>query len=155
MNQRKKGWIYVLIQFIIVSALIISSFLERKYFNRPYSYGFDFLAFIFLSAGALIFMISWMNFRQRITPNPVPNENYVLQTSGLYSKVRHPIYLSVIFLMLGCICFFSAYYTFVILFIGVIFLVKKMDFEEEELQKKFPEYAEYKKHTNRLIPHLY
>jgi len=155
MNSRKKGWIFVLVQIILVIVLVTSSFMERKYFERAHNYVFDFLAFIFLSGGALIFMISLMNFRQRITPNPVPNDNYTLQTSGLYSKIRHPVYLAALVLSLGCICFFTAYYSLAIFIIVVIFLVKKMDFEEAELQKKFPEYEEYKKHTYRLVPHLY
>jgi protein-S-isoprenylcysteine O-methyltransferase Ste14 len=155
MTVRKKGWIYVTIQFVLIAAIVVFSFLERKYTDRPHNYVFDFLAFIFLSIGALLFMISLMNFRQRMTANPVPNENYTLQTSGLYSKIRHPIYLAALILMLGCICFFSAYYTFILFVCLAAFFVIKMDFEERELSKKFTEYEIYKTKTNRLIPGIY
>lgn len=155
MDSRKKGWIYVIMQFALIAVIITFSFWERISARRPHNYIFDFLAFIFLSGGAILMMVSLMNFRQKITPNPVPNENYTLQTGGLYSRIRHPIYLAVLILMLGCICFFSAYIGFAIYILLVIFFIMKMNFEESELAKKFKEYENYKLKTKRLIPYLY
>ena len=155
MNARKKGWVFVIIQFLLIALVVVLSFYERKLTGRSHNYITDSLAFLFLSAGALLFIISIINFGQFVTPNPVPQDDYKLRTNGLYSKVRHPIYLSVIILITGYLLFFSAFYTFLIFPLIVLFLHFKMNFEEENLEKKFPEYALYKTHTKRLLPGLY
>jgi protein-S-isoprenylcysteine O-methyltransferase Ste14 len=155
MTQRQKGRIFVLIQFVLIIAIVASSFYEKKYFNRPNSYLTDFLAFLFLSAGFLLMIISFMNFGQKITANPVPGKDTVLRTTGMYSKVRHPIYLSVLLLMPGCIFFSAAYYTFLIYAVMIVFFIVKIDFEEKQLEEKFSEYKTYKNGTNRLLPYIY
>lgn len=155
MSSKQKGWIFVAFQILIVAAVIISSFIEKKYTGNYRSYALDYLAFFFLSLGFLLGMISFINFGQKITPNPVPGEHAALRTTGIYSRIRHPIYLSALLLLLGFIFFFGAFYSLFIYIIAIAFIVIKIRFEEKYLIIKFPEYENYKKHTKKLLPYIY
>jgi protein-S-isoprenylcysteine O-methyltransferase Ste14 len=68
-------------------------------------------------------------------------------TSGLYSKIRHPMYLGMIFWVIGYPLFLQSKYTLLssILWIGNILLWRHL--EEKELLQTFPEYKSYKKRT--------
>ena len=155
MSSKQKGWIFVAFQIMIVSAVVISSIIEKKYSGNYRTYALDYLTFIFLSLGFLLGIFSFINFGQKITPNPVPGDDAQLRTTGLYSKIRHPIYLSVLLLLLGLIFFFAAFYTLVVYVIAIAFIVVKIRFEEQQLMIKFPEYEDYRKHTKKLLPYIY
>jgi protein-S-isoprenylcysteine O-methyltransferase Ste14 len=76
-------------------------------------------------------------------------ENYEgdLITKGIYSKIRHPMYLGFICWLIGFPLFQGAVFSF---FLGFIFISNVMFWkylEELELEKRFPEYRQYKKST--------
>jgi protein-S-isoprenylcysteine O-methyltransferase Ste14 len=70
-----------------------------------------------------------------------------LITTGVYSKIRHPMYLGFILWLLGFPIFFGAMFSFVLslLFIANVLFWRYL--EEDELIKRFPPYADYKKKT--------
>jgi protein-S-isoprenylcysteine O-methyltransferase Ste14 len=70
-----------------------------------------------------------------------------LITKGIYSKIRHPMYLGFILWLIGFPIFFGALFSFIIsfLFIGNVLFWKYL--EEKELVERFPNYSEYKKTT--------
>ena len=75
-----------------------------------------------------------------------------LVTTGIYAKVRHPMYTSVIMAVGGYALFFGSWLSLP-LWLGVtIFYVIKAVKEERLLENKFPEYAAYRKRTWRLVP---
>jgi protein-S-isoprenylcysteine O-methyltransferase Ste14 len=100
-------------------------------------------------------LIALFTFKQRVTPNPVPLDTAKLRTNGIYGIIRHPMYSSVIFFIIGFTLFERAYFTF-LLNIGVVFfLAAKIKFEEKQLKEKFPEYKLYQSKTKKLIPFIY
>jgi protein-S-isoprenylcysteine O-methyltransferase Ste14 len=76
-------------------------------------------------------------------------ENYEgdLITKGIYSKIRHPMYLGFIFWYIGMPLFFGAYFSFIlsIIFIGNILFWRHL--EEIDLVKRFSVYNNYKSKT--------
>jgi protein-S-isoprenylcysteine O-methyltransferase Ste14 len=76
-------------------------------------------------------------------------ENYVgdLITEGIYSKIRHPMYLGFILWSIGMPVWFGAYFSFIlsILFIGNILFWRHL--EEIDLSKRFSGYGSYKLKT--------
>jgi protein-S-isoprenylcysteine O-methyltransferase Ste14 len=76
-------------------------------------------------------------------------ENYdgELITTGLYSKIRHPMYLGFIFWLIGFPVYFGAP---VSMGFGLIFIANVLfwrSLEERELMVRFPNYSDYRKTT--------
>ncbi len=81
-------------------------------------------------------------------------EKYLV-TNGIFKYIRHPIYLSGIFLGTGIIILFSKeifIYLFIVIIITIIY---KVESEERYLLKRFKEYKKYTKKSYKLIPYIY
>jgi protein-S-isoprenylcysteine O-methyltransferase Ste14 len=70
-----------------------------------------------------------------------------LITTGIYSKIRHPMYLGFILWSIGFPLFFGALFSLILslLFIANILFWRYL--EEQELKERFPSYPGYKKRT--------
>jgi len=70
-----------------------------------------------------------------------------LITTGIYSIIRHPMYLAFILWLVGFPVYFGALFSLALasLFIANILFWRYL--EEKELVKRFPSYLEYKKTT--------
>jgi len=70
-----------------------------------------------------------------------------LITEGIYSKIRHPMYLGFILWLVAVPIFFGSVFSFILslLFIGNVLFWRYL--EELELDKRFPEYKVYKTKT--------
>ena len=70
-----------------------------------------------------------------------------LITKGIYSVIRHPMYLGFICWLTGFPIFYGGLYSF---FLAVIFIINVLfwrNLEEKELVKRFSGYSDYKKST--------
>ena len=70
-----------------------------------------------------------------------------LITSGIYSKIRHPMYLGFIFWLIGFPFFSGALFS---IFLSVPFVANVLfwrHLEEKELEERFSSYREYRKTT--------
>lgn len=104
-----------------------------------------------LLIGFLSFQALGRNFRVFAAPRRSGN----LITSGVYAKVRHPMYTAVIMAVGGYALFFGSWVSLP-LWLGVaIFYVIKSIKEERLLENKYPEYAEYRRHTWRFVPFIW
>jgi protein-S-isoprenylcysteine O-methyltransferase Ste14 len=70
-----------------------------------------------------------------------------LITTGIYAILRHPMYFGFILWLIGFPIFFAGYFSMImaILFIANVLFWRYL--EEKELEKRFPNYSEYKKST--------
>jgi protein-S-isoprenylcysteine O-methyltransferase Ste14 len=75
--------------------------------------------------------------------------------SGIYSRIRHPIYLAPIILYLGIIILSLSVLTFVIWILIIIFYYSMAKYEEALLIDKFgKEYKDYMKNVPMFIPRI-
>jgi protein-S-isoprenylcysteine O-methyltransferase Ste14 len=90
--------------------------------------------------------------------------SYILKTSqkhmlvkhGIYKHVRHPIYLGAILYVAGTPLIFSSLYGFAVTLAFIPCVLYRINVEEKMLIEEFgDEYLEYKRHTKRLVPHIY
>jgi protein-S-isoprenylcysteine O-methyltransferase Ste14 len=89
----------------------------------------------------------------RVRPEPKPDA--ALRISGPYRVIRHPMYLSVILLAVSFATEKPDAISISLIVLLFITLHTKLRYEEDLLQKKFPDYAAYMSATRRLIPFIY
>ncbi len=78
-----------------------------------------------------------------------------LVTTGLYRRVRHPLYLAEEIALLGVFMQFRSWQAAAVLVAHLFIQLRRMDCEEDILAGMFPEYAEYQRRSYRLVPGLY
>ena len=83
-------------------------------------------------------------------------EGHKLVTDGIYTHIRHPIYLGELFRIAGTALFFSSIYGGIIMAAAIPFLLYRIGMEERMLIEAFGnEYTEYQKKNKKIIPYLY
>ncbi len=88
-----------------------------------------------------------------IYPQPRPGARLI--TTGPYRYIRHPMYLSLIVMMLGVALFNFHWVNFAGLALVTAAVSGKALLEERLLRMQYPAYAEYMQHTRRIIPGLF
>ena len=78
-----------------------------------------------------------------------------LRTQGPYRLIRHPMYTSLLGLGGVWIIDDFTYFRLSIFIILLVNQIVKLNYEENFLLEKFPEYKDYKKKTKRLFPFIY
>jgi len=76
-------------------------------------------------------------------------------TKGVYSIVRHPMYLSEEVAIVGIVIQGFSSYALALFVIHLWIQIQRMKNEEAVLEETFPAYGDYKRRTARLIPHIY
>lgn len=107
-------------------------------------------------AGGLLRVMAIWQLGSRFSGRVEVQQGHQLETSGLYSNIRHPAYLGGLLLLLGwCLVFRSA--TGLPLVAGMtIVLMARIRDEERLLGEVFgEEYRKYQRRTRRLLPWIY
>lgn len=76
-------------------------------------------------------------------------------TSGVYQHIRHPIYLYNLCVSFGLAIASGLGIVLINSLVGCAFVLRAIQIEERYLSAHFPEYADYKKRTRRLIPFVF
>lgn len=85
----------------------------------------------------------------------VKNNQKVIDT-GLYSIVRHPMYMATIILFLAMPLVLGSLISFIVFLIYPVIIVKRIKNEEQVLEKDLKGYLEYEKKVKyRLIPYIW
>ncbi|HNT76240.1 MAG TPA: isoprenylcysteine carboxylmethyltransferase family protein [Anaerolineae bacterium] len=82
-------------------------------------------------------------------------EEHQLVKTGLYARIRHPLYLGNLFLFIACPLFLAARVSWLFTALGLIGIVIRIKIEEKFLTATFPDYAEYMHTTHALIPGVF
>lgn len=107
--------------------------------------------------GASLLLLSWSvitmrKSKLRILPDPAKHAKLI--TSGPYRMIRHPMYTSLIIGSLALVITHATLERLIGFFVLLVTLWLKLSLEEDMLTKKFPEYANYKKKTYRILPYI-
>ncbi len=101
--------------------------------------------------GMAVFTLGIGNFK--IAPLVKINGRFI--DKGIYSLIRHPMYLSLILITFALV---SDYFSWPRLLIAILLclnLLAKLHIEEFYLNRYYNQYEDYMKRTHRLIPFLY
>lgn len=87
-----------------------------------------------------------------LTPMPRPLADARLVESGIYARLRHPIYAGVIGLGFGWAILTGSRPALVAAAAETLVFLAKTSVEEEWLRARYPSYAGYEARTHRFIP---
>lgn len=92
--------------------------------------------------------------RNRIT-RPEPRPDGELVTRGIYARIRHPLYASLILLGFAWALIWRSWPVLALALVQAVFLDAKARCEERYLIARFGGYADYLRRVKRFIPGLY
>lgn len=105
-------------------------------------------------AGAWFGIAGAIDLGRNRTPYPRPLGTSSLVQHGIYARVRHPLYTSVMLLSVAWALFWQSGPSLVASLALVPFFYGKARREERWLLEKFPAYAEYARRVPRFFPRL-
>ena len=77
-----------------------------------------------------------------------------ITSTGIYSRVRHPMYLGIILLFIGISLIIYSLLVSIYSLIGIILIIWQAFYEEKYLEKRFDkDFLNYKKQVPMLIPY--
>ena len=107
-------------------------------------------------AGSVIRVVGLWSLGKQFSGHVTLQENHHLVQSGIYGRVRHPMYLGAIIVMAGVPLVFRSWLVFPIVIWNLIFVLLRMGQEERLLGEHFgSEFESYRRRTWRLLPHVY
>ena len=117
---------------------------------------------IIVIVATVVFILSYVLYAEVLRENTYLSrtieiqENQKVIDTGLYSIVRHPMYLSTLFLFLSMPIVLGSVFSFIIFLAYPFIIAKRIKGEEKLLEKELPGYVEYKKKVKyRLIPFIW
>lgn len=134
---------------------IVTTGASLLYFYVPLAPSNDFvqaLATLFGTAGLALAVYTLRSLGRSFSVLP---EARILVTDGPYRIVRHPLYVAEALSTLGVTLQLQQPLGALIAFAIFLGQYARMGFEEEVLERSFPDYEDYKKRTFRLIPYVY
>ena len=150
-NFLARGGAWVVIQFLLMTLVITLGMA----FHGDWTHGPA------IVAGAALFIVSgWfgiagvMALGRNLTPYPQPREGSQLVQRGIYARVRHPLYTSVMLASVGWALIWQSSLSLLAALALVPFFHAKARHEERWLRDKFPVYADYARRVPRFIPSL-
>ena len=148
MDDLQKGRMLVFLQFglIIILAVYPNSTSVDSRLNI--------LGTVFVAIGLVFLFAGFRGLGKSLNANPVPNQDGVLVTTGIYGVVRHPIYLGLLIITFGLVVSSGVPGQFIAWFALALLLTYKMRWEEVLLTAKYKGYAEYMTRVPAIIPGL-
>jgi protein-S-isoprenylcysteine O-methyltransferase Ste14 len=108
-----------------------------------------------LIGGAAMLAAAMARIGAKPTPLPHPPANAVLQVTGVYRVVRHPMYCGVLLAAFGWALLNRGWLALLFCVLGSVFIDLKARREEQWLLERFPGYADYRRRVRKLIPFVY
>ncbi len=133
----------VFLQFALIGLMLL--FLQ----------GVSFIGILIFLIGAIVGIFA-LNHNKlgNFNIQPKMKENAKLITTGIYSYIRHPMYLSVLLMMLGVFVGSPSMVEAIFFILLTLVLVLKAKKEEAIWSSETQEYIEYKKRTKLFIPFI-
>jgi protein-S-isoprenylcysteine O-methyltransferase Ste14 len=136
-----RGGRWVVAQFVLMALVVAAGWLPPGW-PGPADWVLPAVGAVCSLLGAVVAAWAWRTLDRAATPYPRPREGARLIESGPYEFVRHPIYS-------GGLLFFAGYAlatsptALVPLAALAVLWRNKAAFEEELLERRYPEYREY------------
>jgi len=146
-----RGGVWVVLQSILMLAVILLGVLFPG----------DWTRIPVIAVGAVLFVVGGyfgiagvLVLGKNRTPYPQPRADSELIQHGIYARVRHPLYTSVMLASLGWAMIWQSAAAFGTALVLIPFFHAKARREERSLGEQFSDYADYAQRIPRFIPRL-
>ena len=153
-NEKEQKEVVLLSGLMFISGFIVA--------GLNYRYNWIELPNIVVIISSIIFIISYVLYAEVLRENTFlsrtieVSDNQKVVDTGLYSIVRHPMYIITIVLFLSIPLILGSIISFIIFLIYPIIIVKRINNEEKVLEEQLIGYKEYKNKVKyRLIPYIW
>ncbi len=110
---------------------------------------------VLMFTGALLFARGLRDLGASLAAVPRPKPDARLIETGIYRRIRHPIYAGMVFSALGWALFSWSAIAILLAIALAVALDLKARLEERWLLARYPTYASYRLHSNRFLPGIY
>jgi protein-S-isoprenylcysteine O-methyltransferase Ste14 len=148
MDDLQKGKRLVFLQLALI--IVLALFPDSATVDQRLSIG----GTVLLAIGLVILFAGFKGLGKSLTANPVPIEDGKLVTTGIFSIVRHPIYLGLLVVTLGLVVSSGVWAQILVWAALAMLLTYKMRWEEVLLTAKYKGYADYMTKVPGLVPGL-
>ena len=146
-----RGGAWVLVQFALMIAVIVLGLVLPGDWTR---WPVIVAGLVLLVAGGGFGIAAITVLGRNRTPFPQPLEGSELVQRGIYARVRHPLYTSVMLVSLGWALLWQSGPAFVAALALLPFFHAKARREEQWLSGQFPGYPDYARRVPRFLPRL-
>lgn len=147
-------WLMPVMSLTFFGAMIVPAF-NYRYGWSTMSFGMELVGLFLVNVGVGIANLAMLQnaYASKILDI---NQDQKLIDTGLYGKVRHPLYLGFIFMMLATPIALGHWLSLTLGVISALLLVARIKFEEDMLLDGMEGYAEYRERVKyKLIPGIY
>ena len=150
MNPKTLGQLWVALQFGLLLVLAGLCVLEARHsLPSVWSGG------LWLASAVLGLWTLWVNRPGNFNIRPEPHPDGHLVQEGPYRWVRHPMYGAVLLLAAGAAAWLANTTGSALWLALLAVLIAKVKLEEQWLLKHYPQYANYRLRTWRLVPWIF
>lgn len=155
MTERGRGGGWVLGQVLLIAAILLSAALGPGVPGSVTVVAYA-LGGVLIALGVLLVVAGATGLGSSLTPFPAPRAGGDLITTGIYRRVRHPMYGGGILFALGWSILTGSAGGLVLTAGLVLFFELKSQREERWLLHRYAGYAEYRRRTpRRFVPFVY
>lgn len=113
------------------------------------------LGSILVTAAAALRWLGVRELGKNFSASVETHEDHALIDTGVFSAIRHPLYLGLAMLYVGLPLAAGARYAWIATVLGLVGLGLRIDAEERWLVRDLPGYDAYMRRTKRLIPGIW
>lgn len=146
-----RGGAWVVVQSILMTAVIVLGMMFPGDWTRRAVIATGVMLF---GVGGYFGIAGVMVLGKNRTPFPQPRADSELVQHGIYARVRHPLYTSVMLASLGWALIWQSVPAFAAALTLIPFFHAKARREERWLREQFPGYADYLRRVPRFVPGL-
>lgn len=147
---RRGGW-WVVAQSVLMLAVIGLGWAFREHQRLAWV---SILGACLVAAGGYFGIAGVRTLGRNRTPYPQPRPGSTLVRHGIYARVRHPLYTSVILVSFGWTAIWQSVPALLAAVVTTVFFQAKAQREERWLTERFPDYPDYARRVPRFIPHV-
>jgi protein-S-isoprenylcysteine O-methyltransferase Ste14 len=153
LGPRGEGW--VVIQFVLFLLIALAPRIDEGVVPAGARPVLALLGVFLVVVGIGIAGKGLLDLREALTPLPHPRAGAELVETGVFARVRHPIYGGIVLGAIGWSCLSGSLLALALSAGLLVFFRLKSGREEAWLRQRYPAYAAYALRTRRMIPFLY